>query len=141
MRNVVCMIKKNENYFIKNILNGCIIELNQEYYDKIKKKEENVFKELNELNFFSSSSTNYLSLMIMLSDACNLVCKYCFEKKHNKKNNLRIDDLSHIINFISYNFEHNSYDYIDITYTGGEPLLNKKCLYLLTSTGSVKNFV
>lgn len=64
---------------------------------------------------------------LYLSDNCNLRCKYCYEGKSRISGQLSEKDLGLAIDYIINNSELG--DRIDITFLGGEPLLNKKMLY------------
>ncbi len=64
---------------------------------------------------------------IYLTEACNMQCSYCYEGAHEKKTPMSFTTMEHAIDFI---VRHNyPKDKIDIVFLGGEPLLNKKCLY------------
>lgn len=90
-----------------------------------KKLEENGFFERKE------ERTETLSLFIIVTDGCNLNCKYCFEKKkHNLKMSRTIADK--ILLYIAEQISTNQYTKMDITYSGGEPFLNSDVIKYLT---------
>lgn len=64
------------------------------------------------------------SASFILTENCNLACKYCFELgKHNKKiMSKEVSEKS--IDYLIENAKKNNADNINVTYFGGEPLLN-----------------
>lgn len=64
---------------------------------------------------------------IYLTEACNMQCSYCYEGVHDLKTSMSLTTMEDSVDFIvKQNYPG---DKIDIVFLGGEPLLNKKCLY------------
>lgn len=69
----------------------------------------------------------YLECTLYLTENCNLKCSYCYEGDDKRKKILSSDDLKTAIDFI---VQHNPEgEKLDLTFLGGEPLLNKKLIY------------
>lgn len=129
--NLSCLLKINDCYYLKNLMNGCIIELNNQYYNDIKNKKTEVSNQLEDMGFFKYKKYNSLELMIMMSSDCNLKCEYCFET-NKRKINLNDNTMKKIIDFVKFNINE-EIEFIDITYTGGEPLLNFEKIVVLSN--------
>ncbi len=73
-------------------------------------------------------------LQFLVTNTCNLKCKYCYAKEGTYNKNIKFMSFSTIIKTLDVFF--NKYEYIDtIMFFGGEPLLNydiikKSCAYL-----------
>ena len=52
MNNLLLIYKDNDTYFVKNNCNGSIVKLNQNYYEMLLNKKEEVIKKLFDNNFF-----------------------------------------------------------------------------------------
>lgn len=127
VKNIIEIYKKNnDSYLIKNIENSCILELNDDFYKKFLKKEKITVKKLLKNKFFiKKNNIKKLSFFILITTACNLKCPYCFES--HIKNNISMNDYSNkkIMDLIEYNILNERYDLLDITFSGGEPLVNE----------------
>lgn len=64
---------------------------------------------------------------IYLTEACNLRCSYCYEGDDKRNKTMSSQTLYQAIDFIVQNNPQD--DDINITFLGGEPLLNKKLIY------------
>lgn len=64
---------------------------------------------------------------LYLTENCNLKCSYCYEGDDKRKKMLNIDNLNKAIGFMIHNNPQG--EKIDLTFLGGEPLLNKKMIY------------
>ncbi len=58
MNNLLLIYKDNDTYFVKNNCNGSIVKLNQNYYEMLLNKKEEVIKKLFDNNFFISGCKN-----------------------------------------------------------------------------------
>lgn len=67
-----------------------------------------------------------MECMIYLSDDCNLCCNYCYEGNHKRKRRISDATIEHALDFI---VRVNSDKEINLTFLGGEPMLNKEMLY------------
>lgn len=76
------------------------------------------------------NKTNVLSLVITPTLQCNFKCYYCFESSKTKNNteNLSISVQNDIINFISMSITLNHIKEINITWYGGEPLIQQQII-------------
>lgn len=124
MNNLLLIYKDNDTYFVKNNCNGSIVKLNQNYYEMLLNKKEEVIKKLFDNNFFISGCKNVkeMSFFCVVDNSCNLKCPYCFEQNKNneyfddQKIYVLIENLKNII-FLS------GLECLNVTFTGGEPLL------------------
>jgi uncharacterized protein len=78
----------------------------------------------------SRYSNKTLSIYLLLSYACNMRCKYCFQKGfiHSEDHCTNISDehIVNTINFIQNYIDRYDTDKLQITFYGGEPLLQIK---------------
>lgn len=65
---------------------------------------------------------------LYLTENCNLKCNYCYEGNDKRSKTLNNQDLEKAISFIVQNNPQN--ENINLTFLGGEPLLNKDAIYL-----------
>lgn len=145
-RFVICHSEDNK-YYMYCLRNGTILELSERLYSYlletpiiesipksftksfdqlikhkflIKKGEDEAF--VKQLEFFylkQSYQSSHLSLTVLPTNWCNLVCPYCFEK--NKKAEYLEDNIqSDLIKFIE---SHSNTNDFSVTWFGGEPLL------------------
>lgn len=90
--------------------------------------EEKIIINFDEYDFWlkrakiNSDSTDKLSLSICPTLDCNFNCPYCFEKHRQGKMSLEVQE--DIINFINKVNSKNKLKKLNITWFGGEPLLN-----------------
>lgn len=64
---------------------------------------------------------------LYLTESCNLRCSYCYEGNNKQNSTLSTKTLEHTLQFIVKNNPKG--EHIDLTFLGGEPLLNKKAIY------------
>lgn len=76
--------------------------------------------------------SDILKVVITLTRDCNCDCAYCYEKKIRKKQNMSVEDALNIYKKVIYLFEHKQYKKLHVTYYGGEPLLQKELISLLS---------
>lgn len=112
-----------ERHYIKNFHNGCVVELDSTHYSEFISGDKKTLVSLKEIGFFSKKETECLSYMIMLTNDCNLNCPYCFEHNKSRGSDLDYDGSKLILEYIKRNLG-DGYASLDITFTGGEPLLN-----------------
>jgi uncharacterized protein len=60
------------------------------------------------------------SIMLIITDSCNLACKYCYEKGKHAQNDMSLEVVENTIKFLYNQGGKNP----SITFFGGEPLLN-----------------
>lgn len=75
-------------------------------------------------------SNESLSITIATTLDCNMACPYCFENKNKKY--LTESTANKIISFILTKLSSNQFKKLLITWTGGEPLLNKDIIKYIT---------
>lgn len=64
---------------------------------------------------------------LYLTENCNLKCSYCYEGDNKRKKMLSKQNLEKALSFIVHN--NPKTEIINLTFLGGEPLLNKKSIY------------
>lgn len=111
-------IENNKNIYYLDPNNGKLLEFS--------KSSNNIKEFINELNnnqyINKPPSDNSIGIFLMVAQACNLRCKYCYADhgKYNKREGLLSKDKAiDIINFLIKNFR---LEYIQ--FFGGEPSLN-----------------
>lgn len=94
----------------------------------------NFIRDLYNNNFFhktecsvKSKTVNLKSVHLNISSKCNLKCAYCYaeERNNNKNDNLTLNEYYKLLNELKQ-----INDNIEISITGGEPLLNKDAVYI-----------
>ncbi|HBV96361.1 MAG: hypothetical protein JL50_19430 [Peptococcaceae bacterium BICA1-7] len=73
--------------------------------------------------------SSLLGLTIMPTAACNLRCRYCYEKTSEKK--MSPETIDALVGFVKDSIS--TAKRFDVTWYGGEPLLEKKTIYDLSS--------
>lgn len=116
-------IKYNNNDFKdqKDFLN------NKKILDFLKSKDFFSEKNLNDFGCFHSAiikNENSLDLTINVTKACNFRCSYCYEDF--KDLNMSYKEKEIIFKFIKSKIENSNIKTINISWFGGEPLLNKE---------------
>lgn len=70
-----------------------------------------------------------LNLILLMTMACNLRCPYCYELDQlDNSKNMTIETANHIINWAKSQIKKKPIQKLEITYFGGEPLMNKKVM-------------
>lgn len=121
------------------IITGTVVEsLSQQekvVLDELEKAQFIVPDDLNELEALRMQmnrrryDSSVLGLTIMPTSACNLKCKYCYEKITEKC--MTPETKRMLVDFVKENLE--SAKRLDVTWYGGEPLLEKETIYELSS--------
>lgn len=94
----------------------------------------NSFNELEYLKFrnkVSRFSNKYYSLTILLTNACNMACKYCYENAPSKNGNMSDKVVKKLLGHIESTLK-NKIEMLDITWYGGEPMLRYKSICSLS---------
>ncbi len=114
--------------------------------NNLSEQEKVVLKELEKAHFIVSGDldelkalqvqmnrrrydSSVLGLTIMPTSACNLNCKYCYEKTTDKKMSPEIK--SKLLQFVRENVDQTKR--LEVTWYGGEPLLEKETIYDLSA--------
>lgn len=83
-------------------------------------------------------NSNFISATILLTMACNLRCKYCFQGHDNRSMTIDIAKADSIVEFLIKNVMLKGLKHIAIILFGGEPLVNIDIGYYIL--GKVKSF-
>ncbi len=75
------------------------------------------------------------TLILAITDACNLRCKYCFERGVCSKKSVMSKQIAE--KSIQYLMEHSPYNSVHVRFFGGEPLLNIKLIKYAVNFGRV----
>ena len=131
-----CILKTINNYPDGEGLNIPVLKYSREiiceHIDELQKNciinvlENKIEKEANEFNY---ESDNIYSLDVIITEDCNLACKYCFVKKNKylgKSALMQFDVSEKTINFLIQNS--GNIDDLYICFFGGEPLMNFKVM-------------
>lgn len=112
------------------IENNCIAGLNKDTMESYKQcgviiednfDEKKMLVYLNNRDKFKST---VLSLTILLTNACNFACSYCYEGSHENAKSLTPEIKKRIYHFIETMLKQNDhYNSVNIVLFGGEPLL------------------
>lgn len=137
LSNVLIELDKEDFCAILKIKNHPdIIDVDDEQYKFLLDGRFLVHSNDNEMNklvlstLISRFKSNYLSLTIAPTQACNFGCSYCYENnKVNKKMTLEI--LDGIVNFV--NNKYASIDTLNVVWYGGEPTLEIDAINYLSS--------
>ncbi|SDC74087.1 radical SAM/SPASM domain-containing protein [Geotoga petraea] len=150
--NVITKMNK-DNYILCNILYKSIISYKKDEHEKILLGLKGISKfpeinkilfdnnfvindEVNEeeiiINFMKKRilNENTLNLTIFSTLDCNFKCVYCYQN-HIKESNLSSENINYIIKFIERKI--NSKNNINLSWFGGEPLMNFKNIEKLNS--------
>lgn len=73
-------------------------------------------------------SAQFVSATVLVTTACNLNCMYCFQKNNKTPLNMSHTTALSVADNILSRASKDSVKYIDITFSGGEPLLNKSAI-------------
>lgn len=78
---------------------------------------------------------SHVNIEITVTNSCNCNCKYCFEPNHNNTSN-REEELRQLELLLKYcnEFDITKHDSLNITFWGGEPMLNTQFLYDIIET-------
>ena len=131
--------ENDKNIIIKNLTNNSIVKIPSDikkYWFDMKCRNI-IFQKLKKDGFWDNrnksdySSLQTLNLFIIVSNACNLNCSYCFE--HNKKEVHMSERCAlKILKYIECQLSKHAYTSLDITYSGGEPFFNTKIIKFLS---------
>lgn len=150
------IFKKNGICLIYNSLSNAFAELPEELYNKLRKyssgdsveiQDSELMEELIQLkvivtdddfeilkfryqNLSHRFSHNVLALTINPTLGCNFACPYCFEGEHKTSPRMNDEIEDAIISFIN---RHKLAKVLDVTWFGGEPLLDFSRIKSLTT--------
>lgn len=148
--------KDNGEYIVYSSLSGAVILFSEEsYINRLKNiiKDDEIFYDENDdiivtlkaKKLFVDSTAdedlmvrtlyeenivrnNVLDLMLVVTKQCNLRCTYCGQSHENKR--MEADTYDSIINFIQNQLKTHGYRKVQITFFGGEPLMECKNIIL-----------
>lgn len=113
-------VRTNQNVYIKDVLSGAIGKMPEAEYEKF--GDTLVCSTIHEKQL--TAEKKILGIMLVITMDCNFNCPYCFEKDNRNASYLRRSFIPDIISFIEKMFAHHNFDGLDVTFTGGEPMLN-----------------
>lgn len=138
MKNLILTYRKDQFYFIKNNFNGAIFKFDEDHYSRFIRGDEEIYSRLKLKKFFViEEPEDTISIFVLTNYSCNLSCPYCFER-HKNSFLLSCDDWNKFFNKLEGFLVGKNLRKIDITFTGGEPLVNFKCVVDITD--SIKMF-
>jgi uncharacterized protein len=133
------VIPNNDTVILYNTMKKKYIEIPMNLYERIKSKFHNKFLEMLFKDYLRSDKnedilfeyfmntmiyqSNRLNLTIMMTMDCNFKCVYCFEGWiENRTGSTKLDE-DKISNWIIEMVKKYHFNYVDICFHGGEPLL------------------
>lgn len=122
----VALSSKLYNDFLLKEVNE-FAEIHSQSYEKLKECGFVIPDSLNELNMirYKNKIDTYNSrkyhLVIFPTQDCNLKCWYCYES-HVKDSKMNPNIIRRVINNVEKNIENNTFDSLNLTFFGGEPL-------------------
>lgn len=136
-----CKIENEMLDYIKHIDHNSDAE-NNEVFPLLKRKGVIVSNELNEFNMIKlrtfseqySIDSQILSFVIATTRNCNYNCVYCFEGELHENLNMTEETQKAVADFITDSLKkRKNCKKLHITWFGGEPLLNYKCIEYISS--------
>ncbi len=134
----------SKNVICYNSLNGALVLLSKKDIDtQLQQLPKDDVKTLGELDFFKSNhdcfqsiKTEYienvsdeLDIIIEFTQQCNLRCPYCYQGTWGRKNTITTEILDCLFQYIKNCCSVNKYKTLRLSLFGGEPLLQKDCLF------------
>jgi uncharacterized protein len=115
-----------ECVYLKSLDTNSVVAIDSLNYEKSTFAEvvEKVNEKVEFVRNFDTTQDNELSLVILTTMECNFSCSYCFENGHRGNINILISNVKLLASWIRNTIKGNSVKTVDITFTGGEPLLN-----------------
>lgn len=94
------------------------------------KSKEDEYVTFTDWYYMSQENEEFLNITILTTTNCNLKCSYCYEKSvFENSGNISDIDIDNIITFIRKNLEKTKLKNVQMTFYGGEPLLNEKAIF------------
>ena len=113
-----------ENYAIYDILMPNIIIAQKEEIDAaILHIQQNTISTTAIKNAFLSSHGKINTIYVILTNACNLACDYCFTHENISTGNMNLQTANHLVNRIK-EYMNGFSENLTITFYGGEPIIN-----------------
>lgn len=134
--NTFLIYTKDDDSFFKNLSDGSISRIDSEIYIEYEKNKllDFLLHEITTTLPVKTHSKKTLSIMLVTNMSCNLCCSYCFENDKCRDEKLDInEDAQGVLDYIKYKMKNDDYQFIDITFTGGEPLLNIRFIEEITN--------
>ena len=141
----VKQVENAENIILYNFYNGKSIKYskvnfpttesfiaNDDIYELLK-SEEFLLENFNFKNPYQELERT-LQLILLVHEDCNFRCTYCYEKF--EKRAMSLETANDIIKYINNEIKNNrsKYDKIQLSWFGGEPLLNLKIIEYISSS-------
>lgn len=135
----VRIVPSKTGVILFNTINSCIIELTQDYFsdgeiiwDRFSSDETTYLQE-NQFfiddrtaikKFQTSEPLTQITVILSLTEHCNLRCKYCYENDLRQKSIMSSDTIKKTVDYIASVIQnHPSLEEIHFDLIGGEPLL------------------
>lgn len=106
---------------IKKLLDNHILTLNKELENQEVINFKKRFK----------SNLDVLNIQIITTDRCNMSCSYCIRGINKGSGYLTENNAINIINWAKHIKDYRGYSKLNISFTGGEPLLNDNIIYFI----------
>ncbi len=136
----------NNQTILYNSLNGSIVLLENKYLDNdFKSLDMDQKKQLEEMGFLLDSSKAYqqiieaydncksdrLSMIIELTQKCNLRCIYCYQEEWIREDRISNDTIEKVLKYIENCIKSEDYKVMDVNFIGGEPIIEQEFLLLI----------
>ncbi len=152
---IVIPLPETEEFLVFNSLYGTAVVLNKELFSLIQSEErkpaslrEKYCEEiatLHEMGILLSNGqreverlrqwyrmfqndSSYMNVTILSTFKCNLDCVYCYEEDRKRACSMDEQTTRNVIEWIKHKVEEAELDTLNITFYGGEPLLNVECI-------------
>lgn len=133
--------------YIYNSYSGAIIRINKPIIKCLSEEDCSILAEqgfvvpekINEINKFSlersgkiySMHHRSLKYVIALTNDCQAHCGYCFEKGIDRSSYMSIETAKKVVGYIAEQMERSMASSVQVTFFGGEPLMNYEVLSYL----------
>lgn len=123
----ILYLRKDNSVYLKNIFTESICEISSLDFDSYENKNELIKSIDTTLPFISEKNdgnADTLGVFVVCTMGCNLTCSYCFENGKDRSIAVNDNNKEKVYSLIVEKFKKGGYKRLDLTFTGGEPLLN-----------------
>lgn len=144
--NLVINTKNNDHNILFNTFNGNCLMVESNVLDKIKRNDINSFSK-DDMDLFTKTgilipnevdenkiylymhniekfNSNHFSATVLLTEACNLRCTYCFQEHDTSPITMDMINAEKFIKFVTLSVKSKGSKSVSIVLFGGEPLIN-----------------